>query len=100
MPQRYGFPTYQYWVVLTLFLIVPGRVLCQIENGQFSGVIEDPSGANVPNARVLIKNLETGYELAVYSNEVGIFAAKELAVGRYKLTVEAAGFKTATTTGV
>jgi len=54
VPQRHGFPTYRYWVVLTLFLIVPARVLCQIQNGQFNGVIEDPSGANVPNAWVLI----------------------------------------------
>jgi len=75
-------------------------VLCQIQNGQFNGVIEDPSGASVANARVLIKNVETGYELVVYSNEVGIFAAKELTVGRYKLTVEAAGFKTATASNV
>src|SRR5438552_8938758 len=90
----------RHWVVLTLFLAVPACVLCQIQNGQFTGVIEDPSGANVPNARVLIKNLETGYELVVYSNEVGIFAAQELTVGHYKLTVEAAGFKTATTSGV
>ena len=90
-----GFPS-RCWVVLTLFLAVPAAVLCQIQNGQFTGVIEDPSGANVPEARVLIKNLETGYELVVYSNEVGIFAAQELTVGHYKLTVEAAGFKTAT----
>ena len=50
--------------------------LCQVQNGQFTGVIEDPTGANVPNARILIKNLETGYELVVHSNEVGIFAAQ------------------------
>lgn len=94
------FPS-RYWVVLTLFfLAVPAAVLCQIQNGQFTGVIEDPSGANVPNARILIKNLETGYELVVYSNEAGIFAAKELTVGHYTLTVEAAGFKTATASAV
>src|SRR5262245_25185570 len=88
------------WVALILFLAVPASVLCQIQNGQFTGVIEDPSGANVANARVLIKNLETGYELAVHSNEVGTYAAQELTVGHYKLTVEAAGFKTTTTSGV
>ena len=83
-------------LALTLFLAAPAGVLCQIQNGQFTGVIEDPSGANVPNARVSIQNLATGYELVVHSNEVGIYAGKELTVGHYKLTVEAAGFKTAT----
>src|ERR1700675_4200834 len=94
-----GLPS-RYWVALTLFLAVPACVLCQIQNGQFTGVIEDPTGANVPSASVFLKNLETGYELVVYSNEVGNYAAKELMVGRYKLTVEAKGFKTATASNV
>ena len=72
------------WVVLTFFLVFPACVLGQIQNGQFTGVIEDPTGANLPNARVSIKNLETDFELVVYSNEVGIYAAKELTVGRYQ----------------
>ncbi len=88
------------WVVLTFFLALPACVLCQIQNGQFTGVIEDPTGANLSNARVSIKNLGTGYQLVVYSNEAGIYAAGELAVGRYQLTVEAAGFKTDTTSNV
>jgi hypothetical protein len=87
-------------VVLTLFMAVPACVLCQIQNGQFTGVIEDPTGANVPGARVLIKNQETGYGLVVRSNEVGVFAAQELTIGHYKLTVEAAGFKTVTASNV
>ena len=87
-------------MVLTLFMAVPACVLCQIQNGQFTGVIEDPTGANVPGARVLIKNQETGYGLVVRSNEVGVFAAQELTIGHYKLTVEAAGFKTVTASNV
>ena len=74
------FPS-RYWVALTFFLAFPACVLGQIQNGQFTGVIEDPTGANLPNARVLIKNLETGYELVVYSNEVGILC-RQRADGR------------------
>ena len=78
-------------MVLTLFMAVPACVLCQIQNGQFTGVIEDPTGRERAG-RVLIKNQETGYGLVVRSNEVGVFAAQELTIGHYKLTVEAAGF--------
>ena len=87
-------------VVLSLFLVFPPWVISQIQNGQFAGVIEDPTGANVANARIVIKNLETGYELVVHSNEFGAYTAQELTVGHYKLTVEAAGFKTAITSSV
>ena len=69
------------WVVLTFFLALPACVLCQIQNGQFTGVIEDPTGANVSNARVSIKNLETGYQLVVHSNEVRILC-RQRADGR------------------
>jgi len=86
-------------VVLTLFMAVPACVLCQIQNGQFTGVIEDPTGRERAG-RVLIKNQETGYGLVVRSNEVGVFAAQELTIGHYKLTVEAAGFKTVTASNV
>ena len=94
MLRRPGLPS-RCWAILILFF-VPAGVLCQIQNGQFTGVIEDPSGANVPSARVVIKNVDTGYELVVHSNEIGIYAAQELTVGHYELKVEAAGFKTAT----
>ena len=66
----------RYCMVLTFFLALPACVLCQVQNGQFTGVIGDPTGANVASARILIKNLETGYEMVVHSNEVGIFAAQ------------------------
>jgi len=48
----------------------------------------------------LDQNQETGYGLVVRSNEVGVFAAQELTIGHYKLTVEAAGFKTVTASNV
>jgi hypothetical protein len=65
-----GLPKSRLWLVL-FFFAIPAGVLCQIQNGQFTGVIEDPTGANVPNARVLIKNVQTGYELVLHSNGTG-----------------------------
>jgi hypothetical protein len=63
-------------------------------------VIEDPTGASVVKAQVVVKNLGNGYELVVFSNDVGIFAAEELAVGHYTITVESSEFKTATATNL
>ena len=98
MLRRARLPRYQLLLAAILALVVPTSLFCQIQNGQFTGVIEDSTGANVVNARLAIKNLATGYELIVFSNDVGIFAAKELTVGHYAITVEASGFKTATAT--
>ena len=68
----------------------------QIQNGEITGTVIDPSGAVVPDAKIVLQNLSTRYEIQTQTNSAGIYAAKELTVGHYKLTVEAAGFKTAT----
>ena len=68
----------------------------QVQNGEFAGLITDPSGAVVNQARVLIHNLGTGYTLEVRSNVDGIYTARELIVGQYQISVEMPGFRTTT----
>jgi len=74
--------------------------LSQIQNGEITGTVIDPSGAVVPDAKIVLQNLSTRYEIQTQTNSAGIYTAKELTVGLYKLTLEAAGFKTATSRGV
>src|SRR5512135_1996588 len=66
----------------------------QVQNGQFTGVVTDPTGAVIAGATVTVKNLDTGLTLTTTSNESGLYTARELSVGRYSITVEASGFKT------
>jgi hypothetical protein len=66
----------------------------QVQNGEFTGLITDPSGAVVSQARVLIHNVETGYTLEVRSNEDGVYKGRELIVGQYRISVEMPGFRT------
>src|SRR5215475_5333842 len=69
----------------------------QVQNGDFIGVITDPSGAVIGHARVLIHNLGTGYTLEVHSNQDGLYKAQELIAGQYEMTVQVPGFQTVTT---
>ncbi len=79
-------------VFCTLLLTL--SALAQVQNGQFSGTVTDPSGAAVPNAKVTITNQATNLSVTVVSNQTGSYSARELPVGTYKITVEASGFKT------
>src|SRR5476651_208099 len=74
--------------------------VAQIQNGVFTGTVADPSGAAVANAKVTIANQATNLSVTVTTNADGIYSARELPVGQYKITVEASGFKTYTNTGV
>ena len=68
----------------------------QVHNGNFTGLITDSSGAVVKHARVLIRNLDTGYTLEVRSNEDGVYKGQELIVGQYQITVQVPGFQPVT----
>src|SRR5260370_30093554 len=81
-------------LVVFCTLLLTLSALAQVQNGQFSGTVTDPSGAAVPNAKVTITNQATNLSVTVVSNQTGSYSARELPVGTYKITVEASGFKT------
>ena len=55
------------------------------------GTVTDPSGAAVPSAKITITNTETGIIRSTTTNATGSYAARELAIGRYNVRVEAGG---------
>jgi outer membrane receptor protein involved in Fe transport len=74
--------------------------IAQVQNGEFSGTVTDPSNATVPGAKVSITNRATNLSVTVTSNSSGVYDAKELPAGVYKIKVEASGFKTFENNGV
>ena len=68
--------------------------MAQVQNGQFTGVVTDPSGAAISNAKVTVINPATNFTVTSTTNDAGLYTARELPVGTYKITVEASGFKT------
>lgn len=57
------------------------------------GTISDSNGALVPDAKVTLKDLETGKIQETNSSGEGFYRILGLAPGRYELTVEKAGYK-------
>ena len=58
------------------------------------GVVTDSSGAVVQNASITITNIATNRAIALTTDKVGQFTAKDLESGRYDVTAQANGFKT------
>jgi hypothetical protein len=59
-----------------------------------TGVVQDPSGAVIPGASVVLKNTATGVTNETVSNATGNFAVAALDPGTYEATVSLTGFKT------
>src|SRR5205807_4146177 len=81
-------------------LMLALSALAQVQNGQFTGTVTDPSGAAVPNAKVTITNQATNLSVSTTTNQTGAYTAKELPVGTYTIKIEAPGFKTFSDVGV
>ncbi len=64
--------------------------------GTVAGTIKDPAGASIANAKVTLTNLSTNAESNSTSDSQGAFQFLQLAPGNYSVSVQAAGFKTAT----
>ena len=66
----------------------------QDPTGEIAGTIYDASGAVIRACSINVQNIETGFARAIVSNQVGRYSAASLESGRYKLRVEANGFRT------
>src|SRR5438067_7661192 len=62
--------------------------------GSISGTVQDPTGAVVPNARVVLKDQQTGLTRESMTTDGGTFLFPDLASGTYQATVSLTGFKT------
>ncbi len=68
--------------------------------GTILGQVSDPAGAAVAGATVKAENLGTGLGRTASTNTDGVYLIPALPTGTYKITVETAGFKVFTQTGI
>ncbi|MFN0118978.1 MAG: carboxypeptidase-like regulatory domain-containing protein [Blastocatellia bacterium] len=68
--------------------------LAQGDYAQLSGVVRDNTGAVIPNATIKIASEALGVSRTATSNAEGVYQITQLRPSAYKLTVEAASFKT------
>jgi outer membrane receptor protein involved in Fe transport len=90
----------QFCLAVFALLALSFSAFAQVQNGQFTGTVSDPTGAAVANAKVTVTNTATNLSVSTTTNPSGGYTIKELPVGTYKLTAEASGFKTVSDTNV
>src|SRR6266852_3176220 len=73
-----------------LVLVVAGLVYAQTETGLINGTVTDQSGAVVPKAKVIVRNVATNAERLSETDNNGFYSVSNLLPGVYAVTVEAA----------
>src|SRR5215510_190041 len=77
---------------ICLLLLATGA-LAQSDRGTITGSVNDPNGAVVARAEVIVRNVATGTEYKTSATETGNYTISSLPAGSYELRVEAPGFK-------
>jgi hypothetical protein len=93
MPRRkemlFGLPVVALAVVLFVAAV---PAFAQLSTASLNGVVRDPSGAVLPGASVVVRNVETGVQRTTVANNAGNYVFLDLNPGRYTLQVKAGGF--------
>ncbi len=88
-----GTPIAWYCLALIVMLLVAFGAFAQsTTDGAIGGTVTDPSGAAVPNAKVIVRNNGTNAEQIVSTDETGYFRVAKLTPALYTVTISAAGF--------
>ena len=101
-PQRGGGNTFtrRFKILAVVLLLTIFPAIHSQENATVNGSVTDSTGAVVPNAEVSLTNPATGQVRQATSNSVGAYRFANLGIGRYTLTVTAAGFQKFTKTDI
>ncbi len=86
--------------VLCALLFLSAPAFSQLTSGNITGTVYDQSGATVPGATVVARDVATNIENATTTTSSGGYRFENLPIGTYNITVTAGGFNKAEVNGV
>lgn len=81
-------------MLLSMAAWIPQAARAQLATATVNGVVKDPSGAAIPNARVELTNINTAVVRATTTNNDGAYAFPSVVPGVYTMRASASGFTT------
>ena len=79
-------------VIAAIFISLSLPCGAQLSSASVNGTIRDQKGSVIPDATVLLHNVDTNVDRQVESNGSGAYAILNLVPGKYMLTAKASGF--------
>jgi hypothetical protein len=84
---------YRFLFLTATLVVCQFNAMAQTATGVLQGVVTDPSGGAVPEAKVTIENQRTNVKLVTVTNAEGRYVQPFLPPSEYRLTVEKPGFQ-------
>jgi len=86
-----------HWVLGLVVTLFATCCLAQFETAAVLGTVRDPSRSVIPNAKVTLRNVDTGVTATARTDATGNFEFLTVKIGDYQVSAEAAGFAALTT---
>lgn len=83
-------------LMAVVLLLAAGAAWGQIDRGTIEGIVKDPSGLGIPDAKVQVIRIDTNSALDLETNMEGLYTAPNLPAGNYRLVFQKAGFSAVT----
>ena len=80
-------------LILFSYLSLSADICIAQYSGSIQGVLTDSSGAAIADARINLRNLDTGIEHTTKTSNSGNYSFPSLAPGHYVVRAEAKGFR-------
>src|SRR5262249_3481559 len=80
--------------VASLLHLTSIDAVAQRATASVAGSVTDASQSAVPGATIVVRNLDTGVERTVQSNDLGYYVVPALSAGAYSIAVSKTGFQT------
>ncbi len=88
-----GKPGFRSCVAAMALVLASAALLRAVANGSISGTVKDQTGAVIPGATVTLVNTALNMKFRAVTDVQGFYSFPAVPVGRYDLTIEAAGFQ-------
>src|SRR6266571_336042 len=87
----------RFWTMLAVVMMTARAALVSAQGttGSISGFVTDDTSAALPGATVTARHVETDQKRVVVTDGAGRYRAQQLVPGRYEVSVELQGFRTA-----
>jgi len=97
LPRR-AVGSYCFLLLLIICLVHPA--LAQLETATLSGQVVDPSGLSVAGAQVKLVDIDRDTSTSAATNNSGLYMFPSIRPGRYRLEIDAPGFRIVNVTGL
>jgi hypothetical protein len=84
------------WFCFLVLCLSGTAAMGQTVTGSVRGIVSDPSGAQMPGAKVTITNTSTGVTGQTVTDKSGLYDFEFLVLGKYTVAATAPGFETVT----